>query len=174
MLDMRDSFEYAFNDVYGIARFDSIDDVYKFGKASCEKLNRIEIKNFSKTCLFLDDERVIEDVKWVEYPKYWRVITVRTFEDFKKEIVRYSKCTTMDNVLGFLDFSFDHDIMCYDEDGKEYTGYDCVKWLCDFLVNDHADLNKLNYVVHSKNPVGAENITTYIENYKGFLNERRE
>lgn len=47
--------------------------------------------------------------------------------------------------------SFDHDL------GEEKTGYDCAKWLEEYIIRNNFK-NKINYMIHSMNPVGAQNI----------------
>jgi hypothetical protein len=47
---------------------------------------------------------------------------------------------------------------------EEKTGYDCTKWLVDHYQNN----NKVRFpevLVHSANPVGSKNITSYINNF---------
>lgn len=110
-----------------------------------------------KFLIFLDDERKIEDVTWIKYPEYYAFTIVRDFDSFKESI----KNVNFEHTL----FSFDHDIAVF-KDGNEITGYDCVKWLCDYMIDNDINPNTLNYMVHSKNPIGKENIETYIENFK--------
>jgi len=45
----------------------------------------------------------------------------------------------------------------------EKTGYDSAKWLVDFCINNNLELP--NYLCHSQNPVGKENILKYLDNY---------
>ena len=65
-----------------------------------------------------------------------------------------------------IDFiSFDHDLADFDEDGNEKTGMDCAKFLANYCM-DHGWVDIPLYNVHSDNPVGAQNITSYLESYK--------
>lgn len=59
--------------------------------------------------------------------------------------------------------SFDHDLACYDDKGKELTGKDAV----DFLINYCLDNNKKfpDWYVHSDNTSGKANIIGSIINY---------
>ena len=59
--------------------------------------------------------------------------------------------------------SLDHDIASFDKTGKEFTGYDIVKW----LVQRHFDGEYVpcNYMVHSANPIGAERMLGTINRY---------
>jgi hypothetical protein len=128
--------------------------------------------------LFLDDVRRPEHVNWKELPRInllaW--VIVRNYEQF-------TWCIGQFGIPEFV--SYDHDLAddsyqqtnTITEDGeikfdytkvKEKTGYDCAKW----LVNKCLDLRIPHppFIVHSLNPVGAENITKYIENYNAYLN----
>ncbi|ROI10840.1 hypothetical protein EGI11_02445 [Chryseobacterium sp. H3056] len=53
--------------------------------------------------------------------------------------------------------SFDHDL------GPGKTGYDCAKFLVEYCL-DH-NISKINYTVHSQNPVGKANIEGLLNNY---------
>lgn len=125
-----------------------------------------------KILVFLDDERKPEDVTWLHYnQEFSDTLIFDNAHDFMQWV---------DNLFGFDDytidnlvFSFDHDIQSFDRLGYEQTGYDCVKYLISAMMcNVYADKfnkNDLTYFVHSKNPVGAENITAYIENFKAHF-----
>lgn len=108
--------------------------------------------------IFLDDERKVEDVTWIKYPPYYAFTIVRDFDTFKESI----RNINFENTL----FSFDHDIALFDEDGKETSGYDCLKWLCNYMFDNGIPSQHLNAMVHSKNPIGKENIESYIRNFK--------
>lgn len=96
--------------------------------------------------LFLDDERSIESVTWVTLPSGpW--IIARSYDEFLITVEAYG-------LPGFV--SFDHDL----GDGK--TGRDCAYWLVDRCIT--TDELIPDYAVHSMNPVGAENITSIMEN----------
>jgi len=62
---------------------------------------------------------------------------------------------------GLPDFiSFDHDL------GEDLSGYDCAKYLVEYCLEHQLPLP--DYQVHSKNPVGKENIERLLENFKNF------
>jgi hypothetical protein len=116
--------------------------------------------------LFLDDERNPSDVNWIKIPNVrWSVC--RNFHEFKKYI----------DVWGMPEaISFDHDLApehyeaCINEThdyGNIATGYDCAKWLVEYCRQSRKKIPQ--YTVHSLNPVGRENITTYLENAKKHL-----
>lgn len=64
--------------------------------------------------LFLDDERTLDQVTWIQYPD--GITTLTTVRDYLI-FVYTSNNSSLKNIL----FSFDHDLQCF-EDGKEYTG----------------------------------------------------
>lgn len=109
--------------------------------------------------LFLDDERTLDQVTWIQYPSgITNLTTVRDYFDFR---VAVKQLPSLKNIL----FSFDHDLQCF-EDDKEYTGLDCAKFLIEYIMdNPHLDPNDLNYIVHSKNPCGKLNIESYINTF---------
>lgn len=125
--------------------------------------------------LFLDDirfpyiENSENDVSAYSYTKYtpfkyeeWMV--VRNFKEFINIIEENGlpKKVSFDNDLGDIDTH----IKKYDE-FIEKTGYDCVKWLCDYCQDNN--LKFPEYYIHSMNPTGVNNIRTYIENYKKYV-----
>ena len=110
--------------------------------------------------LFLDDERQPFDGYVLEqFPEHedksW--IVVRNFKEFKDVIIKNG----VPNLI-----SFDHDLMDFDH-GREFTGYDCAKWLVEFCYNERVDFP--HYTVHSANLGGKEYIISYIENAKKHL-----
>lgn len=119
--------------------------------------------------LLLDDIRSVDDVK--KYTKLPNIsddqwIIVRSYKEFRDIIWNQGipKFVAYDHDLS--DAHYGHglngDKIDYDK-YEEKTGYDCAK----FLVNE---CNKLGikhppYQVHSMNPVGKQNIISYIETY---------
>ena len=117
--------------------------------------------------LFLDDQRKPSQVTWIDLPPVeWSI--VRSYDAFVKEV----------RLCGLpIYVSFDHDLA--DEHYKEYfqtsgvfrysqmrekTGFDCAKWLANYCAT-----NRLPFpihFVHSLNPIGRDNISSYIENFK--------
>jgi hypothetical protein len=91
------------------------------------------------------------------------VTWVKSYDEF----VRYFKHNEMPYAI-----SFDHDIHSFeltdDLDPNEKTGLDCAKWIVDYCMNNAVRLPK--YFVHSANPVGRENIQSYLDNYLKFTN----
>lgn len=90
------------------------------------------------TTLYLDDVRPTPD-------NYQRVYDYDKFVHFIEE----------NGVPDFI--SFDHDL------GEGKTGFDCAKFLVEYCL-DH-DIKKINFRVHSQNPVGKENIEYLLHNF---------
>lgn len=120
--------------------------------------------------LFLDDVRKPSDVTWVNLPMKTYTV-VRSYKEFRDLIWNQGipKFVTYDHDLSSEHYENYHKVnqqggleIDYDKfDDK--TGYDCAK----FLVNE---CNKLGvkhppYEVHSMNPVGKQNIISYVESY---------
>lgn len=88
--------------------------------------------------LFLDDIRKTPE-------DYLRVYDYNEFVEFIK-------------TKGLPDFiSFDHDL------GEGKTGYDCAKFLVEFCMD--CDLKLPEFIVHSQNPIGKENIEKLFFNF---------
>ena len=127
--------------------------------------------------LYLDDIRTPKDT----YPHTtlgeW--IIVRNYDEFVNVIEKLG--------LPFM-VSFDHDLAHehyrqsmynpdrhytnYYTDGtfKEKTGFEAAKWLVEYCMNHNLSLPKWN--VHSANPIGAENIESYLLSYEKSTNEK--
>lgn len=125
--------------------------------------------------LYLDDFRHPSDsfqyTGHVLYKEEWLI--VRNYDDF---------CEAIKN-LGMPEFiSFDHDLAdehyhpdMYDKEKysklvfKEKTGYDCAKFLVDFCIENQKELP--NFLVHSMNPAGRENILGLLTNFNKVQKE---
>ncbi|APD20334.1 hypothetical protein AM24_143 [Acinetobacter phage AM24] len=116
-----------------------------------------------KQIIFLDDERVIQDVTWIDYSQWSGayVISQSSASRLISYIKHYGKYFDWENTL----FSLDHDLQDFDGE-EESTGYTFIKWLIEFMVENEISLEYLNVVVHSQNPIGKENIEKYISNAK--------
>ena len=122
-----------------------------------------------KYYLFLDDIREPTDVTWVRLPAVpWTI--VRSYKEFR---------TTIWN-KGIPEFvAYDHDLAdthygsmnhggAIDYDNlTEKTGYDCAKLLCNECMK--ANVKHPEFVVHSMNTVGADNIRAYIKQLNKFI-----
>jgi hypothetical protein len=90
------------------------------------------------------------------------VTWVKNYDEF----VKYFKKNEMPYAI-----SFDHDLgneLTDHPELNEKTGLDCAKWIVDYCMNNAVRLPK--YFVHSANPVGRENIQSYLDNYLKFTN----
>jgi len=111
--------------------------------------------------LFIDDERNPIDVKWgtIGERQLYREdewLIARNWAEVLELIVSLG----MPNMI-----SFDHDL-----GNNQPTGYDIAKRIVDLIMNAQYELDpEFRVLVHSKNPVGAENIRQYMKN---FLNSR--
>ena len=121
--------------------------------------------------LFLDDIRDPSDpFTYTQNHKYvdlsW--VVVRNYPEFVDEISqRYIKGELPELI------SFDHDLAgdpyqemmtpSYNEFG-ERTGYHCAKWLIDFCIDTDTKLPE--YLVHSMNPAGKENILSLLKSFE--------
>lgn len=116
--------------------------------------------------LFLDDERLPHNVTWVNLPESQHYTIVRNYNEFVDLI-------TLRGIPRFV--SYDHDLadshyghglrgdqIPYDT-YKEKTGYDCAKWLVNECMIK--GVKHPPYIVHSMNPVGKQNIISYVESY---------
>lgn len=118
--------------------------------------------------VFIDDIRDPDWVTWVALPPgSWMI--VRSYTEF----------TSLIEKAGIPSFvAFDHDLGAehYDPAVKESeytekTGRDCASWLIDRCLD--LDVTIPEYVVHSQNPVGRENIIFLMESAIAFQAENR-
>ena len=125
-----------------------------------------------KTLIFIDDERNFEDVTWVNYHNFDKVVILRQYHEFENYI---DDIIIQGGKLEGLYFSFDHDLgLECSEHGREMTGYDCAWYLVELMGEMKTNPNTINYWVHSQNPVGKKNIESLLENYLDFYNGIRK
>ena len=74
--------------------------------------------------------------------------------------------TSFDNIITHI--SLEHDIGSYNDDGTEVTGYDCVKWLCDYILDNGLDISNLRLNFHTVDVVGKESMMCYWNNFKDY------
>jgi hypothetical protein len=124
--------------------------------------------------IFLDDVRIPTRVTWVNIPVNKCYTVVRNYNDFIDLI-------TAKGLPKYV--CYDHDLAsCHYGDGlsngnipydnyEEKTGYDCAKWLVAYC--SEKNVKHPPYIVHSLNPIGKQNIESYIESYnKVFLKNK--
>lgn len=109
--------------------------------------------------LFLDDERNVEDVTWVQYPEGIEHIVVRNYKEFMAALQKISP-----SELSRVIFSFDHDLQDFDEQGREYTGLTCATHMIDYFEANQIEYKGLLFAIsHSQNPCGRENIEAFLK-----------
>ena len=104
--------------------------------------------------LYLDDIRNPHQSGY----KYDEWIVCRNDKTFKDMFISF------DSVITHI--SLDHDIDSYDENENEVTGYDCLKWLCNYIQDNDLDISNLTLSFHTANPVGRLNMMCYWDNFK--------
>lgn len=107
--------------------------------------------------LFIDDERDPIDVAWGTWQEreLYRTgdwLIARNWTEVLELVITFG----MPNLI-----SFDHDL-----GDNTLNGYEIAKRLCDLIMDAKYELSSdFRFLVHSKNPVGAENIRCYMENF---------
>lgn len=128
-----------------------------------------------KYWLFLDDFRT--PIIAFGYKKNWkylehnRWIIVRSYNEFVEFVEGHYRADGSWPEL----ISWDHDLADahYDPETwtenfvyQEKTGHDAAKWLVEFCLDNNLKLP--DYLVHSMNPGGADNINGVLSNFKKF------
>lgn len=114
--------------------------------------------------IFLDDIRNPVDTfnytKDSDYLKLkWTI--VRNYDEFVKVVT--------ENKNDINTISFDHDLA--DEhyinsnpgSYTEKTGYDCLKWLCYYIMGENLDIPLIK--IHTWNPTGFDNMSGFLRNF---------
>lgn len=114
--------------------------------------------------VFLDDERNFEDVTWVDYKtdEELNVCVVRNPLQFRTAIL-----PLLVEEGALLWVSFDHDIQSFDSECNETTGYDLVKWLVAYCIEEGYNIPVCYF--HTNNIIGKRNMETYYNNAVEFL-----
>lgn len=100
----------------------------------------------NKYSMFIDDIR--DASKYYDFP----IVTVRSYYD----AVQYVKDHGIPSFV-----SFDHDLA--DDSVPEMTGYSFAKFLIEHIM-DNNSTERFEFLVHSANPVGKQNIECYLNN----------
>ena len=124
----------------------------------------------TKYNLFLDDVRVPTDVTWANIPADQHYSLVRNYKEFVDLITLRGvpKYVCYDHDLA--DTHYGHGLNNNEipyESYKEKTGYDAAKWLVNYCME--RGIKHPPYVVHSMNPIGKQNIESYINSYNKTL-----
>jgi hypothetical protein len=105
-------------------------------------------------------------------------VVVKNYDEFVKVVTERGLPDTV---------SFDHDLaqehypwgnpQLYHPAGplpyekyREKTGLDCAKWLVDYCIDHNLELPQ--WRVHSANPVGAQNIISYLDSFERIRNAK--
>lgn len=97
------------------------------------------------------------------------------------EFTEYISKNGLPNLISFdhdlADFHYqyapeDYDLMGEEEMIKTFgsidkTGYDCAKWLVEYCLDNNLDLPE--FLVHSMNTVGKQNIENLLNNFKNKI-----
>jgi hypothetical protein len=112
--------------------------------------------------IFIDDERMPDDVTWLKLPKpdHWHVC--RSYKGFLKLLA------SLKEPPAFV--SFDHDLGIK-EGEEERNGNHCAKALVMECFDNYWKLP--GYRVHSQNPVGKENIIATLEQGERWIKQRK-
>ena len=125
----------------------------------------------SKYNIFLDDIRVPTDVTWANIPADQHYSLVRSYKEFvdlitlRREVPKYV-CYDHDLADTHYGHGLNNNEIPY-ESYKEKTGYDAAKWLVNYCME--RGIKHPPYVVHSLNPIGKQNIESYINSYNKTL-----
>jgi hypothetical protein len=132
--------------------------------------------------LFLDDERMPKDVKWVDLPPVaWTI--VRSYNEFVATIERdgLPQTVTFDHDLAdehYQEYHVAHDdkmltkgTFRYDK-MKEKTGFHAAKWLAQYCVDKNLPIPV--YYAHTMNHIGKANIVSVLESAKRVMKEEAD
>ena len=110
--------------------------------------------------LYLDDIRNPHQSGYQD--KEW--IVCRNDKTFKDMFISFDSLITH--------ISFDNDIANFDSDGNEVTGFNCLRYLCDYIQDNNLDIYDLRLNFHTANIVGKENMVYYWRNFREHLKEK--
>lgn len=116
--------------------------------------------------LFLDDIRIPSTVR-----TYMPNLGDEYFDTEWDIVKNYNEFVVHIETNGLPELiSFDHDLADIGYgDHEEKTGLDCARFLVYYCIDNHLSLP--NFVVHSQNPVGNQNIENLLNNFKKFQNK---
>lgn len=90
------------------------------------------------------------------------IIWLKTYDEWINWAVNVWHQEDDDEYINY--FCLDHDLGCFDKEGKEKSGLDVAKDIIDELIISGRKLPF--YECHSSNPAGRENILSVFETYK--------
>lgn len=129
----------------------------------------------NKRLVWIDDIRNPLENDWLVFSPIsspYDVFWVKSYYEFvewvNKNGIPDGICFDHDLADVHMDPNIDWTIPQYFD---EKTGKDCANWLVDYCIDNDTDLPLWN--IHSGNPVGKDNIKSYLTNYKKFRDENR-
>jgi hypothetical protein len=134
----------------------------------------------SKILIWLDDTRNPFENNWLNFSPIpvtgIHVEWVKSYDEFVEYITLNGlpEAICFDHDLGFKIDPNVNDVYYHNGEISDYcllpyqdeekTGYDCVKWLCNYCLEHNLNLPKWN--IQSSNTVGKENMKKYLENFE--------
>jgi hypothetical protein len=119
--------------------------------------------------LFLDDERNVADVKWVQYPLvHW--VVVRNYQEFVDTVIKNGipERVSFDHDLAdqhYLEYVKSIETKNFDYNAvSEKTGYHACMWLIEYCLEKNIPFPE--HYIHTLNPIGRINIQSLIDTYK--------
>lgn len=115
--------------------------------------------------LWIDDMRNPHSEMWKPVATNKKYVQENPIIAWVKDYFEF--CNWLDNA------TYDPEVLwpafvCFDHDlGEEKTGLDCAKYLVNVCMTNNMPLPA--YTCHSSNPVGAQNILSYLNSYKKSL-----
>lgn len=120
----------------------------------------------SGVLLWIDDIRNPMDPIWQK----WIKANFGTNDFDITWLKSYDEVVNFVNKFGIpSNVSFDHDLGDIDNPTGEKTGYDCVKFMVNYCMDN--DMEFPNYRIQSDNGPGRENMDKYIQNFKKYYNK---
>ena len=117
--------------------------------------------------LFLDDIRTPHSAfSYMNIGDYitkdW--VIVRNYKDFIKtvELNGVPEIVSFDHDLN--DFHYENQVLDYDDETIEKTGYHCAKWLIEYCLENEKEIPQ-KIIIHSMNLYGSLNIKSLFDTY---------
>jgi hypothetical protein len=118
--------------------------------------------------LFLDDERLPENVTWFKYPENAEFTIVRNYAEFQVAVSKIEK--------PFI-ISFDHDLGIVPDQSFLFrpvlskTGLDCIHLLGNMIVDGVMTIDGIDCVFHTMNPIGKQNMLSYWKSLQKYIGD---
>lgn len=133
-----------------------------------------------RTLLWLDDVRNPLENNWLIFApnrEYENVVWVKSYNEavswIKENGLPYAMC--LDHDLG-IPTQLEYRKQGYSKrksrklSKDEKTGYDFAKWVVGYCMKHNLDIPL--YSSQSANPIGRENILSYLNNYRSFIKNK--